>query len=245
MRVTYIGHSGFLMEVSKTYFLFDYYEGDIPEMNREYPLVVFVSHKHADHYNPVIFELVKKHLHVYYVVSKDVPVKWKIKEYEQQKIPLEEKIIVVRKNTDTELVLPGKETALKITTLKSTDEGVAYLLEYEGKRYYHAGDLNLWLWAGETKQYNDNMRIKYFKELQKLRGMTLEAAFLPLDPRQEQDAFAGMESFLEYVQVTKVFPMHFWGKHSIIGEFLKKHPEHEGRMARIERTGQAFHLTLQ
>ena len=115
MKVTYIGHSGFLLVVSNAYFLFDYYEGDIPEMNREYPLVVFVSHKHADHYNPAIFELAKKYPNVHYVVSRYVPVKWKIQEYMQQGISLEDKVSVVRKNTDTELVLPGQKETLKMS----------------------------------------------------------------------------------------------------------------------------------
>lgn len=238
MKVMYIGHSGFLLEATEAYFLFDYYEGDIPVMNREYPLVVFVSHKHADHYNPAIFELVKQYPYVHYVLSRDVPVKWKIQEYRQQGISLEERITVVRKNTDTELLLHGQKEPLKITTLKSTDEGVAYLLEYQGKRYYHAGDLNLWLWSGETKQYNDNMRIKYFRELEKLKGLQIEAAFVPLDPRQERDAYAGMESFLEPVQVRKVFPMHFWDNYGIIDDFLEKHPEYEGQVVRIKNKGE-------
>lgn len=243
MKVTYISHSGFLLDVSNAYFLFDYFEGDIPEMNREYPLVVFVSHKHADHYNPAIFELVKQYPNVHYVVSRDVPVKWKIQEYKQQGIFLEDKVTVVRKNTDTELALPGQKETLKITTLKSTDEGVAYLLTYREKKYYHAGDLNLWLWAGESKQYNDNMRIKYFRELEKLKGIRLEAAFLPLDPRQEQDAFGGMESFLEYVRVRKVFPMHFWGDYSVIEDFLRKHPEYAKQVVKIGKSGQTVDVT--
>lgn len=242
MKVTYIGHSGFLLEASDAYFLFDYYEGDIPEMNRDYPLVVFVSHKHQDHYNPVIFELAKKYPHIRYVVSRDVPVKRKIQEFLEQGISLEEKITVVRKNTDTELLLYGQTQPLKITALKSTDEGVAFLLEYKGKKYYHAGDLNLWLWEGESKQYNDNMRMKYFRELEKIKGLTIEAAFVPLDPRQEKDAFEGMESFLSYVRAVKVFPMHFWGKYDIIGSFLDKHPEYEERIVRIERQGQTLTL---
>ena len=240
MKVTYIGHSGFLLEASNAYFLFDYYEGDIPEMNREYPLVVFISHKHADHYNPAIFELAKKYPYIYFVVSKDVPVKWKIQEYLAQDVALENKVLVVRKNTETELMLHGQAKPLKIITLKSTDEGVAYLLEYGGKKYYHAGDLNLWIWAGETKQYNDNMSIKYFRELEKLKGMEIEAAFVPLDPRQEQDAFAGMESFLEYTKTKKVFPMHFWGKSVIIEAFLRKHPEYEEQIVKVEKSGQMF-----
>ena len=37
---------------------------------------------------------------------------------------------------------------LKIRTLKSTDLGVAFMVETEGRRIYHAGDLNRWQWEG-------------------------------------------------------------------------------------------------
>ena len=57
MKVTYIGHSGFLLETEEINFLFDYYEGEIPILEKEKPLVVFVSHSHHDHYNPEIFAL--------------------------------------------------------------------------------------------------------------------------------------------------------------------------------------------
>ena len=46
MKVTYIGHSGFLLETEEINFLFDYSEGEIPILEKEKPLVVFVSHSH-------------------------------------------------------------------------------------------------------------------------------------------------------------------------------------------------------
>ena len=239
MKVTYIGHSGFLLETDGVYFLFDYYKGEIPKLNAKKPIVVLVSHKHGDHYNPMIFELIKQYPLIYYVLSKDVPVKWKLEEFKNEGISLEEHVTVMRKNEETELKLPG-EKSVHIKTLKSTDIGVAFLLEYEGKRYYHAGDLNLWLWEGESKQYNDNMRMKYFRELEKLKGMEMEAAFVPLDPRQEKDAFAGMESFLEYTKAKNVFPMHFWENYGIIEDFLNEHPKYEKQLIRITEAGQTF-----
>ncbi len=35
-------------------------------------IFVFVSHKHADHYNPAIWELEKQYPNVYYVLYQDV-----------------------------------------------------------------------------------------------------------------------------------------------------------------------------
>ena len=55
MKVTYIGHSGFLAEFSHCYCLFDYYEGNIPVLDKGKPLFIFVSHRHQDHFNPGIF----------------------------------------------------------------------------------------------------------------------------------------------------------------------------------------------
>ena len=38
MKVTYIHHDGFLVECRDRYLLFDYYQGEIPEMDPEKPL---------------------------------------------------------------------------------------------------------------------------------------------------------------------------------------------------------------
>ena len=35
MRVTYLGHSGFLLEMEDALFLFDYYQGSLPKWIRE------------------------------------------------------------------------------------------------------------------------------------------------------------------------------------------------------------------
>ena len=58
MRVTYLGHSGFLLEMEDALLLFDYYQGSLPEMDPEKTLFVFVSHVHYDHYNPDILKSV-------------------------------------------------------------------------------------------------------------------------------------------------------------------------------------------
>ena len=57
MKITFIEHSGFMVEMERTVLLFDYYQGEIPAFDKEKTLYVFVSHSHADHYNPVIWKL--------------------------------------------------------------------------------------------------------------------------------------------------------------------------------------------
>lgn len=231
MKITYIEHSGFLLEMEDVDFLFDYYKGNIPHRVKEKPLVVFVSHSHYDHYNPVVFDLLKEYPNTRYVLSDDVIVGKEVKQC--IKVAADEKLQIS--------VLSDGEN-LSIETFKSTDEGVAFLLEYKGRTIYHAGDLNLWVWEGESSQYNEEMTRDYFAELEKLKGRTIDIAFVPLDPRQEKGAFGGLESFLEYTNSKHVFPMHFWGNYGIVEEFLNSHPEYEKVIKRISYVGQSFEI---
>ena len=57
MKVTYLEHSGFLLELKDRYCIFDYYKGELPPLDKEKEVLVFCSHCHRDHYNPKIFDL--------------------------------------------------------------------------------------------------------------------------------------------------------------------------------------------
>lgn len=241
MKVTYIDHSGFLVEMPDICFLFDYYKGKIPSIDENKPFIVFASHRHEDHYNPVIFELVKQYSDVQFILSKDIRTKWKLLEYEEQGINLINHIVTAEKNASWDMLISNGRK-LRIETFKSTDEGVAFLLTYEGKTFYHAGDLNLWLWEGESGQYNNNMKASYFRELEKLKGRRIDVAFVPLDPRLLVHAGEGLESFMEYTESRHVFPMHFWGRFSVISKFVAKHPEYEDRIMMTEKAGQEFEI---
>ena len=50
MKVTFLCHSCFLVELETCSLLFDWYTGPIPEIDRSKPLYVFASHHHGDHY---------------------------------------------------------------------------------------------------------------------------------------------------------------------------------------------------
>lgn len=218
MKVTYIGHSGFLMEWDSCYFLFDYYEGKIPKFKPGKPVFIFASHKHPDHFNRDIFHLAGAENKVVFVLSSDI----------DKKRISDERIVWVK--ADAEYVFTvdnnggqGKasESVVRLQTLKSTDAGVAFLLWYEGKVIYHAGDLNLWTWKGESSQYNNNMTANFMKEMKKLSGIKIDIAFAPLDPRQEDWYDRGLLSLLDTTEVANVFPMHFWTQPQVIDTFRK------------------------
>lgn len=239
MQITYLNHSGFLLETETAYFLFDYYKGKLPVLHKEKPLVVFVSHSHADHYDREIYELLALYPKTQYILAKDIPTKRLIAEQEARGLELGSRILSVRKNTTQDILL-WNGRPLRITTLKSTDAGVAYVLEYDNHRYYHAGDLNLWYWESESKQYNENMTRAFLAEMEKLKGIDIDVAFVPLDPRLERHTMDGFRLFLEYTRTKRIFPMHMWGDYSIILEFLRQYPMYRQQVAVIEYEGQIF-----
>ena len=65
---------------------------------------------------------------------------------------------------------------IRVRTLPSTDEGVAFWIEYQGIVIYHAGDLNWWHWEGEPKSYNEQMRADYQKAIGELPDQPIDVA---------------------------------------------------------------------
>ena len=59
MKITYINHSGFLIETRDCYYIFDYYKGELPHLDKEKEVIVFCSHFHEDHFNPQIFGILE------------------------------------------------------------------------------------------------------------------------------------------------------------------------------------------
>lgn len=240
MKITYISHSGFLVETEKGNYLFDYYKGKIPEMELQKPLFVFVSHRHADHFNPEIFGLAKRYPAVTFVLSYDI----KIKPYNLKKWHVDEetagKIMTVRANEAYET------EAFRLYTLKSTDEGVAFFLKTPSASIYHAGDLNWWYWEEEDKSFNNNMTILFKREIEKMievsQGATIDVAFVPLDPRQEAYYYLGLDYMLKKTKINHIFPMHFWGDFSVIDKFVEEGygKEQAGRIVRMRKEGESF-----
>ena len=134
MNVTYLGHSGFLVEMKDAYFLFDYYKGDFPETDSGKKLFVFASHAHYDHYNKDVFHLRERFDQIRYIFSLDIRQKEGNAFWEKEE---EKGDLVFLKPCEEQDIL-----GCHVRTLRSNDEGVAFLIHYQGKTLYHAGDLN-------------------------------------------------------------------------------------------------------
>lgn len=223
MKVTYIHHSGFLVETDSCYYLFDYEKGSLPQMDVTKEIFVLSSHGHHDHYNSKIFSILTNFgmQNIVAILSDDIE---------------------TPENVNVLQVSPGNEYHLcmqqKLTTFESTDVGVAFLIEDQDAIIYHAGDLNNWVWEEESDSYNEQMTKAYCKQIEllakKLSNREIDVAFVVLDPRQEKDYDKGICYFLEHIPVKSVYPMHYWGKPDIIKVFLKEHPEYQFQIKKTE-----------
>lgn len=215
LRVHYIFHSGFLVETAASYYLFDYYQGKLPCLSGAKPIVVFSSHCHQDHYNPQVFSILQDMgmENILAVLAKDIS---------PRKYPRD--IEVIRARGCQNYLLPGGE---KLETLISTDSGVAYLLTTDQGTIYHAGDLNDWTWKEENSRQNRQMRGNYRHQIDSIKGRHIDIAFLPLDPRQEENYADGILYFLNKTHTVLAYPMHYWGQPQIIDKFLQEYPAYK------------------
>ncbi len=247
MKITYIHHSAFLAELETVTLLFDYTEGSLPKINNKKPLLVFASHRHGDHYSDKILELIKEHEITRYILSDDIPKGRLPKVLLNEVVFMKpgEKICFSISEGNITGPVPAVEMAdVQVLTFRSTDEGVAFLVKAEGKVIYHAGDLNNWRWEGEPDSWNDQMAKQYSAEVDRLSGMHIDAAFLPLDPRQEKAFSLGFDEFMRKTRVSHAFPMHFWGDFSVIGRLkdMDISASYRDRIVEIHEDGECFEI---
>lgn len=224
MKITYLHHNGFVVELNENILVFDYYtehgkyENFNPNDYSNKKITVFTSHRHGDHFD----ERIKTWDNVQYVTSFDVT-------------PF---------HSDRSLVAEANKNYsfndLEISTYLSNDEGVAFLVTVENKIIYHSGDLNWWNWEGESKEFRDGIESSFKKEVNELIGIHIDVAFLPVDLRLQDSAFLCCEYFIEYINPKNIFPMHFWNDFTA----SKKVQEHcpNGNIFNITSVGCSFEI---
>lgn len=231
MKITYIYHSSFLVECRSIYLLFDYFKGTLPLMNREKPLYVFASHRHGDHFSPAIFNLPELFPKARFILSDDI---------RKGRVPDEMMDRTVFMGPD----MKREVGQIVVETIRSTDEGVAFLVSADDDTVYHAGDLNDWTWEGEPEEDNEKMSREYREYTDRLKGHDIDAAFLPLDGRLEQHYARGIEYFMRNVGAGIIFPMHCWSDYTVIHKFKEQYKDEPGieTVADITRQGQSFEV---
>lgn len=217
MKVTYLKHSGFMVESRNYIFLFDYIGGNIDKaIKSDKKIYVMVSHIHDDHFSKIIFDIATKHDNVTYILSYDV-----VKKIKKNAIlsKMTEQLNIIRVQAHEKYKIDD----IVVETLKSTDEGVAFIVSEKDGTIYHAGDLNWWHWDGEPKSWNRNMEVNFKREIDSMRGRKIDIAFVPLDPRQEEAYYMGMDYFIKNVGANEIYPMHFWGEPRIIDRYKSEY----------------------
>ena len=250
MTVTYIAHSGFLIEWTHFYTLFDWWKGELPPLNADKPLLVFASHSHEDHFDKRIFTLPERHPDVRYILSHDI--RLATRRWEKLGMTRELFARVTSLRSDSIYATEAGGAPLTVRTVHSTDIGVAFLLSAENRLVYHAGDLNWWHWEEEGAQYCANMAVSYRRAIAKLAAAVedeaadcgcepvIDAAMAPLDPRLEDACDKGIAYLLEQIPVKRVFPMHMWEKYDWIDRYCRRHPDHAARIVPITAEGERF-----
>lgn len=233
MLARYIGHSGFWIEGERNCLLLDYESGDLPHFPNDKRVYIFASHRHRDHFNPEIFQMEADH----WILGRDFSLSPSFRR---------------KFNIDDEQLLRCHRMAgrdylsldeLEIQSLRSTDEGCAFFIRMEGKGIYHAGDLNQWVWR-ESEAFDRKMTADYLAEIALLKDRQIDAAFLPVDPRQGADFYLGADSFARIHHPTKLIPMHLWEDYDTIRRF-KQHPcaeDYADSIVEIENRGASFEI---
>lgn len=237
MRITYLYHSGFLLEGEEHRLLFDYYKGALPAPDAEKHLSVFASHHHPDHFACEIFEYGERTPETRYYLGCDITLnaanrqKWGIGDETFRRCH--------RLHKD-DVLLHGN---VRVQALRSTDMGVAFYVECEDRHIYFAGDHNLWLWR-EDASFDRAQINRFYEEIEKLRGLNIDYAFLPLDPRLGEEYWRGFDAFARLIEPKHIFPMHMVDDYEII-ERMKALPCSRGyknRIVNIRKNGESFDL---
>ena len=238
MHVTFLDHSGFLVELPGLTLLFDWWQGDLPPLPSD-PLLVFASHRHPDHFNPRVFALDDGQRDVRFLLGKGIH----LTDRNRKKWGLSEKAAAdcrVLSGGESASPLPG----VTVEALPSTDEGVAFLVTAEGRTVFHAGDLNWWHWEEEDDAYNRMMRGDYQKEIETLAGEKIDLAFVVLDPRQEEQFYWGFDWYMRHTDTKIVFPMHMWKQYEVQDRLIgmEVSEPYREKIMRVREKGQVFEL---
>ena len=245
VSITYIWHDCFVVSTPVAVLVFDYWldtDGGaaahpafLDITDRDKPLYVLVSHGHKDHFNPDIFSWAADFPNVHYIVSKDVMKRIRhvvsaTSAYSGPKVS----------PSQVTALRPGEEFSdgrVRVAAFPSTDIGNSYIVECDGRRIFHAGDLNAWIWKDESTEQEVRKALGDYlaclrdisawlkanpvstvpEAMPPVQGAAapvqdagrIDFCFFPVDSRIGTDYFTGASIFVREFDVVRFFPMHF------------------------------------
>ena len=241
MRLVYIYHSGFALEADGFSILIDYFKDSDPDPAKGYvrsellkragTLYILASHFHPDHFHPEVLKWKEQKPDIKYIFSKDI--------LKRRRAKADDAIYLKKGDA-------YQDELLTIKAFGSTDVGISFLIETEGRRIFHAGDLNNWHWSEESteeeirKANGDFLaEVKYLKE----KVPNIDLVLFPVDRRMGKDYMKGAKQFIEQIKTTIFVPMHFSEDYEG-GNALRSFAENAGcRFISITRRGESFEIT--
>jgi len=208
-KIFYLGHSGWAVKTKNHLLIFDYFEQEgqarpsDPSVNNGYitpddlkneNVIVFISHDHADHYFPAVFDWSGKKISF-------------VTGFDPQKDVKDIYVMTGRSERDID--------GVKITTVPSTDTGVAFFVTSDGVNIYHSGDH-----ANMSRELNG----PFVKEIGHLASKcgNADIAFFPVTGcnfRDQEALKAGVKYAIGKLNPSLVVPMHAWNREVMLRLF--------------------------
>ncbi|MFP4608117.1 MAG: MBL fold metallo-hydrolase [Candidatus Aenigmatarchaeota archaeon] len=214
VKITYLYHSCFSLEVDKKVFLYDYpgsridkrAEEGLKTQLRGKELYVFISHAHGDHFSPDVVKFSSDAEKTHFILSSDVYT-----------------ALFPKLNGDLLEANPDSTYSLddmQIRTFESNDAGVAFLIRFAGLKVYFGGDLAKWDWPEwSEKKREDHVRV-FDEVVRSLEKEKIDIAFSNMDERLP--SWAGPIEFIERVKPTYFVPIHTFGSEEWIDDLVEE-----------------------
>lgn len=220
MTLTYIFHSGFLIETSDSILIFDFWMDPAHVVGNRLAscqgkhIYVFSSHFHEDHFTKEIFCWRKAVPtgQITYILSKDI--------LKHRRANKEDADVWMAKGST------WVDERIKVTATGSNDSGVSWIVDVGGLRIFHAGDLCNWyarFLETETpanKIYSEDFGMfvnpvaeekRFLGELKDIAKLadSFDVVMFPVDGRIGNGYTRGGRQFIERFKVGLFVPMHF------------------------------------
>lgn len=241
MELVYLYHSGFALLGDGYTIVMDYFEDSVSSsegvlhdeiLKRPGKFYVLSSHFHADHFNKDVLTWKERRPDIVYIFSKDI---WRRRRVAR------EFAVWLKKGEEYE------DALIRVHAFGSTDVGVSFLVEVEGRKIFHAGDLNNWHWMDECEEpewkgYEKN----FFHELEFIRQYTsrMDVVMFPVDPRLGKEYMRGPRQFVEQIKTSIFVPMHFDGSYAEAALFAPVAARNGALMLMPGYRGEVFELDL-
>lgn len=242
MKLDYIYHSGFAIEAEGVTVIIDYYKDSSEEeynrgivhdhlLRKPGALYVLATHFHPDHFNREVLTWKTVRPDIHYIFSKDIAKHGRASQDEAT---------YIGKGDSYE------DENILIRAFGSTDAGISFLIDLQGMRLFHAGDLNNWHWSEEsTPQEVRKAEGDFLAEVKLLQQTAprVDVAMFPVDNRMGKDYMRGAEQFVERIKTTIFAPMHFGEGYEGGNAFRGFAERHGCRFLAITHRGQSFEIS--